>query len=79
MLSFRVPSLTEDPNVSCRSWDTAMPDPVPLAAGPYDVRFQEFCFDEEGGEVWRCGFATAEVDGPTVVKMPELEQCSWQP
>ncbi|MFV9673051.1 MAG: hypothetical protein ACNYZH_07465 [Acidimicrobiia bacterium] len=59
-------------------WDTFFPDPVPLAAGAYDLRVEEACHREgEDYEVLRCGVVTIEVNGDTVVEMPELEDCSW--
>jgi hypothetical protein len=59
-------------------WDTFFPDPVPLAAGLYDLRIEESCHREgEDFEFLRCGVVTVEVDGDTVVQMPELEDCSW--
>jgi hypothetical protein len=60
-------------------WDTRFPDPVPLAAGSYDLRIEESCGKEVGGEgteQLRCAFVTVEVDGATVVEMPELGACS---
>ncbi|MFV1971012.1 MAG: hypothetical protein ACC683_08430 [Acidimicrobiia bacterium] len=59
-------------------WDTFFPDPVPLAAGSYDLRIEEGC-NREGEDfdtLW-CGFVAVKVDGDTVVGMPELEDCSW--
>ena len=65
-------------------WDSFFPDPVPLAAGSYDLRVEANCHTEgeegeegEEGGALRCGFVTVEVDGDTVVEMPELEDCSW--
>ncbi|MEA3511517.1 MAG: hypothetical protein U9R51_08790, partial [Actinomycetota bacterium] len=59
-------------------WDTFFPDPVPLAAGAYDLRVEENCHRRgEEIETLRCGFVTVEVDGDTVVEMPQLEDCSW--
>jgi len=59
-------------------WDTFFPDPVPLAAGTYDLRIQESCHREgEDRESLYCGIVTVEVNGDTVVEMPELEDCSW--
>ena len=60
-------------------WDTFFPDPVPLAAGLYDLRVQESCHREgEDHESLYCGIVTVEVNGDTVVGMPELEDCSWE-
>jgi hypothetical protein len=61
-------------------WDTFLPDPVPLAAGVYDLRLEEECYtsqhDEEGENHRRCGALIAvEVDGDTVVGVPPLGDC----
>ncbi len=59
-------------------WDTFFPDPVPLAAGSYDLRVEESCHRwDEDGETLRCGLVTVEVNGDTVVGSPKLEDCSW--
>ncbi|GMQ86219.1 MAG: hypothetical protein BMS9Abin07_1792 [Acidimicrobiia bacterium] len=62
------------------SWDARFPDPVALAAGSYDLRLQEMCNnedaqDEDDGAI-RCAFVTVEVDGATIVEMPELGVCA---
>jgi hypothetical protein len=71
------PSIESD-----RPWDTRFPDPVPLAAGSYDLRVEELCIENE--EEWddqaekegrRCATITIEVDGATIVEMPELGAC----
>ncbi|MEA3503290.1 MAG: hypothetical protein U9R47_10975, partial [Actinomycetota bacterium] len=59
-------------------WDTFFPDPAPLAAGFYDLRVEQDCQEEgEDHAVLWCGVVTIEVNGDTVVEMPELEDCSW--
>jgi len=60
-------------------WDTRFPDPVPLASGSYDLRIEDWC-GNEGGEDdaearQRCAFLAVEVDGATIVEMPELGAC----
>ncbi len=61
------------------SWDARFPDPVALAAGSYDLRLQEMCENEgaqdEDDIAIRCAFVTVEVDGATIVEMPELGMC----
>ncbi len=62
-------------------WDTRFPDPVALSAGSYDLRFENWCESEPGEEDdddnvrHRCGFVAVEVDGATIVEMPELGVC----
>ncbi|MEA2022777.1 MAG: hypothetical protein U9N79_00650 [Actinomycetota bacterium] len=63
-----------------RSWDASFPDPIPLAAGSYDLRLQEWCYrdehvDDPDNEHTRCASITVEVDGDTVVKAPEFGAC----
>jgi hypothetical protein len=63
-----------------RAWDASLPDPVPLAAGSYDLRLQEMCFRDERGdgpdnEHTRCASITVEIDGDTVVAVPEFGAC----
>ncbi len=62
-----------------RAWDADFLDPIPLAAGSYDLRFEETCEHEnvqsEEDMQWRCAFLAVEVDGATIVEMPELEAC----
>jgi hypothetical protein len=59
-----------------RAWDSHFADPVPLVAGSYDVLVYEFCFMEgsEQEDFW-CGSATVDVNGDTVVALPELGEC----
>ncbi len=58
------------------TWDSHFADPVSLAAGSYDVVVYQLCAseDSEGEDFW-CGSATVDVDGDTVVALPELGEC----
>lgn len=60
-------------------WDTRFADPIPLAVGSYDLRIEETCEDEDAQEDddirRRCAFVAVEVDGATLVEMPELGAC----
>ncbi|MCL1601135.1 MAG: hypothetical protein M3112_06330 [Actinomycetia bacterium] len=62
-----------------RAWDADLPDPIPLPDGAYDLRFEETCENEnpqsEEEMQRRCAFLAVEVDGATIVEMPELEAC----
>jgi hypothetical protein len=59
--------------------DTRFPDPVPLAAGTYDLRIEEHCESEDmqdESEMYRqCAFTTVTVNGATIVKIPEFGAC----
>jgi len=60
-------------------WDTRFPDPVALPTGSYDLRIENICEDEDAQNDddvrHRCGFVAVEVDGATIVEMPELGVC----
>ena len=63
-----------------RAWDAFFPDPVPLAAGSYDLVLQERCereehVDDPDNERTRCASITVEIDGDTVVTAPEFGAC----
>ncbi len=65
-----------------RAWDASLPDPVPLAAGSYDLRLEEWCLrdehvDDPGPDDMRtrCASITVEIDGDTVVAAPEFGAC----
>ncbi len=65
-----------------RAWDGSLPDPVPLAAGSYDLILQERCLRDESVEdpeeedlYITCASVTVEVDGDTVVTIPEFGAC----
>jgi hypothetical protein len=64
-----------------RAWDATFPAPAPLAAGSYDLRLsQEWCMrgehvDDPDNENARCASIIVEVDGDTVVAVPEFEAC----
>jgi len=59
------------------TWDAALPEPVLLSPGAYDVFVHYWCVEDEesGEEEGRCGRATVDVDGDTVVPLPELGEC----
>lgn len=60
-------------------WDTRFPDPVSLVAGTYDLRIETSCGNEDAQEDsdWHhsCAFVKVDVNGATIVKMPELGAC----
>ncbi|MEA3509809.1 MAG: hypothetical protein U9R51_00085 [Actinomycetota bacterium] len=65
-----------------RAWDASLPDPVPLAAGSYDLILQQQCLLDESVEDPEeedlditCASVTVEVDGATVVRVPEFGAC----
>lgn len=62
-----------------RAWDADFLNPIPLLDGAYDLRFEEICENEDAQSeedvVWRCAFVAVEVDGATIVEMPDLGVC----
>jgi hypothetical protein len=60
------------------SWDLDFPDPVALDPGIYDLRVDQRCPqrpDTEEDADRSCGMVTVDVDGDTIVDLPQLGPC----
>ncbi len=60
-------------------WDGFFPEPAGLDRGTYDLRIvgewgEEGCDDDSCGRGY-CGFVVVEVDGDTIVPLPEWGEC----
>lgn len=59
-------------------WDTSLPEPTTMVAGSYDLRVQRSCQQQEHDDedaVHSCATVAVEVNGETVVDLPELGDC----
>ena len=59
------------------AWDTYELEPVTLPSGPYDISIFYWCVEDEHSEEeerW-CATTTVDVDGDTVLPLPDLEPC----
>ncbi len=60
------------------SWMGSSLDPAPLIAGEYDLHVEQACFvqpDDDEDAVRTCGMGTVDVQGATVMDLPDLGDC----
>ena len=60
------------------AWMGSSLSPTPLKSGEYDLHVEQACFmqhDDDEDAVRTCGMATVDVQGATIVDLPDLGEC----